>query len=169
MGRGNVCTLGIAEGLYYVDNDFLDVYLPRDFDGENAEDYAISPRDDGFDYDLYEYDEVGSYYVRSDFEYELSERLIDRFPSFERVDKWIGRERRALLENKLFYVVVEDNMWSVAVELIQKEDPYGDLVGLQIGLHERYLEAIKNILLDMHGEVGIYTGAWTSSTIKKGC
>lgn len=169
MGRGNVCVFGRAEGLYFVDNDFLDVYLPKDFDGENADENAISPRDDGFDYDMYEYDEVGSYFRRADFEYELMEAILERFNSFERVDKWISRGRRAILENKLFYIVVEDNMWSLAVELIQKEDPYGDLVGLQMGLYARYLDAIKEILLDMHGEVGIYTGAWTSATIKKGC
>ena len=30
MGRGNCCTFNEAEGLYYVDNDFLDVYKRKD-------------------------------------------------------------------------------------------------------------------------------------------
>lgn len=171
MGRGNVCTLGRAEGLYFVDNDFLDVYKKMDSEEMESEDKYITPRDEGFDFDACVYCEPESAFKQIDFEWELSDRLIEKFPSFNRVDKWITNSRRALLENKLFYIVVEDNMWSVAVELIQKQDPYGgdDLVGLQMGLYARYLDAIKDILLDMHGEVGIYTGAWTSATIKKGC
>ena len=45
------------------------------------------------------------------------------FPSFSRTgaDVWIDRTRRAILENTLFCVAVEDNEWSVAVELLQEE------------------------------------------------
>lgn len=33
------------------------------------------------------------------------------------------------MESKLFYVAVQDNEWSLAVELIQKEPPYDDHLG----------------------------------------
>ncbi len=146
MGRGNVCVLGKCEGLYYVDNEFIDELT-----------------EDG------EYDEIASYFNRSEFEYELAKKLTARFSSFVYVDKWISGSRRALLENELFYIVVEDNEWSVAVELIQKYDTYGSesLIGLQMGLYKKYLKAIEDILLDMNGEVGIYAGAWTHGVIRK--
>lgn len=163
MGAGNVCVFGKCEGLYYVDNDFLDVYSKRDSEGEW--DY-VSFRDAD---DTYEYDEDASRFERDEFEWSFIEAMKARFPSFEYINKWISRTRRALLENKLFYVVVEDNQWSIAIELIQKEGEYGGekMVGLQIGLYKRYLEGIQEILLELNGEVGIYCGAWTHGTIRK--
>ncbi len=164
MGRGNVCVFGKCEGLYYVDNDFLDVYSKTDENGDVISCSLRELEDDGF-----EYDEMASTWNRDDFEFTFIEQMKTRFPSFEYVNKWISRTRRALLENKLFYVVVEDNQWSIAIELIQKEDEYGgeEMAGLQIGLYKRYLEGIKEILLELNGEVGIYSGAWTHGTIRK--
>ena len=164
MGAGNVCTTGRCEGLYYIDKKFFDVYSKVDECGERA--FVFSDEAD----DTYEYDELESEFTRDSFEYSFMEIVKKRYPSFDHVDKWISRSRRALLENKLFYIVTEDNQGSVAIELIQKESEYGseDLVGLQMGLYLKYLEGIKNILLDMYGEVKIRTGAWTSGVIMKG-
>ena len=168
MGRGNVCVFGDAEGLYYVDKDFLHVYRKCCCESDDPEEKYIRPRDDGFDFDMCEFDEAESYFSQIDFEYAFTERMIRRFKSLERVSKWISHERRVLLENKLFYIVLEDNEWSLAIELIQKEDKFGgdDLVGLQMGLYRKYLDGIRDILLDMHGEVGAYGGAWTHNVIK---
>lgn len=164
MGRGNVCTFGKAEGLYFVDYEHLDVYSKTGEDGEK-EYCTLSELED----DAFEYDEFESELNREDFQYEFIEMMRARFPSFEYVNKWISNTRKALLENDLFYIVSEDNQWSLAIELIQKEGEYGgeEKVGLQMGLYLKYLKGIKEILLDMHGEVGIYKGAWTSGTIRK--
>ena len=56
------------------------------------------------------------------------------FPSFSRVsgEQWVrdgaygDMNRRLIMESGLFYVAVQDNEWSLAVELIQKESPYDD-------------------------------------------
>lgn len=150
MGRGNVTTFGCCEGLYYVDNDFLDVYCRENEDGE-LEYSPLMEADYGF-----EYNEVESSLNREDFEFQFIEQIRSRFPSFEYVNKWISRSRRALLENKLFYIVCEDNQWRLAIELIQKEGEYGgeEKVGLQMGLYQKYLKGIEEILLNMHGKVG---------------
>ena len=165
MGRGNVCTHGSCEGLYFVDNDYLNIYSRLNGDGY----YDVCLQKDVDDYDSWSYDETESYFNRDMIVHDFAREMMARFPSFEYVDKWISRSRKAILENKLFYVVLEDNEWSMAVELIQKEDEYGGegMIGLQIGLYRDYLEGIKEILLDMNGEVGIYTGAWTSGVIRK--
>lgn len=167
MGRGNVCTFGKCEGLYFVDRDFLDVYTKNI--GEDEEESKLM-RDVECGDTEFEYNEAESEFNREDFFYLFAEEFRRRFPSFEFVDKWISNSRRAMLENRLFYIVLEDNQWSIAVELIQKEGEYGgeELVGLQMGLYVKYLKGIEQILLDMNGEVGIYTGAWTHGIIKKG-
>lgn len=96
-----------------------------------------------------------------------------RYQSFEEPNQtWLPNHRngKVILENKLFYIIVEDNEWAEAVELIQKESEYGDvdLSGLQKQHYRHYLDAIQDILLEQFGEVGIYTGPWTSGKITKG-
>lgn len=161
MGAGNVCTFGKCEGLFYVDNDFLDVYSKRDEDGEYVSSSLRDIVDDGF-----EYDDIESQFNRDDFEYRFTEAMRKRFPSFcTVVDKWISRSRRAVLENDLFYVVFEDNQWSLAIELIEKDNE--EYTGLRMGLYKKYLDGMQELILDMNGEVGVYAGAWTHGIIKK--
>ncbi len=162
MGRGNVCVRGKAEGLFYVDNDFLQAYRLVGCDPDEPE--IVSPREayNRRDEAEFTFDETESELLYEDLCMNLVWEMKARFKSFDQVNKWISRTQRALLENELFYVALEDNEWSIAVELIQKEGAYGDeLLGLQLGLYEKYLKAIKQIILDMYGEVGVYDGAWT--------
>ena len=60
--------------------------------------------------------------------------FTQRFKSFSRCNEWISSSEKAVLENSLFYIVVEDNEWSIAIKLIQKEQGYhfsGNIENLQ--------------------------------------
>lgn len=167
MGRGNVCVNGKYEGLYYVDNDFLEMWTRRDRGGELD---CCPPREIENINDGWVYDETESYALFDRFEAEFVELLLKRFPSMHRPRRrgeWVSRSQRVVAENKLFYVCFEDNIWSLAVELIQKQPPYGggDFEGLQAKSHGCYLKGIREILLDINGEVGAYAGAWTHKVI----
>lgn len=151
MGRGNVCVSGDYEGLYYVDWDnFSSQY-------ENEDGNVV------IDYDL----------QREEWEDSLSEftnEFKKKYSSFTDCNEWISREEKAVLENSLFYIAVEDNQWSVAIKLIQKEQDYysrGNINNLQSRLYKIYLEGIKDCLFKQFDELGIYSGPWTSGTIKK--
>ena len=139
MGRGNSCTTGKYEGLYYLDYDFW-----RDPDDEENEFFQWG------------YEEDMDTMLRA---------IQQRFPSFSPCDTWIDCDAHAVLENGLFYVALADNEWSIAVKLLQKQDWYQNLEGLQAGLYERYLEGLKNILLRMFGKIGTYAGPWTHGTL----
>ena len=52
----------------------------------------------------------------------VEEYLIERFPSFERTDKWIGRECRVILENDFFQVGVSEYCGVYAIWAIEKEE-----------------------------------------------
>lgn len=81
---------------------------------------------------------------------------------------WGPPSHRGILESKLFYIVVEDNEWSLAVELIQKEDSYDNhLSGLQGRHYLKYLEGMKKCLLERLPSIGIRKGAWISGTISR--
>jgi hypothetical protein len=151
MGKGNVCVHGEYEGLYYIDwNNFSSQY--DDEDGTHTEDYDFQ---------------------RDEWEtslYEFKAGLKKKYNSFTECDEWINRDERAVLENSLFYIVVEDNEWSMAIKLVQKEQDYysrGNIVNLQAGLYKKYLNGMKDVLFEQFEELGVYGGAWTSGTIKK--
>lgn len=99
---------------------------------------------------------------------ELMDDLTEKFPSLSRCDEWITKERHAVLENKLFYIALEDNEWAMAVELIQKESDYDDrLLPLQKRHYENYLKGIKDALFNQFDTLGTYSGAWTHTIIHK--
>lgn len=151
MGAGNACVHGECEGLYYIDWD--------NFDSEYEDEYGTVITDYDFQRDQW-----------SSSLYLFKQSFKKKYKSFTLCDKWISNEEHAVLENSLFYIVVEDNSWSMAIKLIQKEQDYykkGNIKNLQAGLYEKYLEGMKNVLFEQFDELGVYGGAWTSGTIKK--
>lgn len=156
MGRGNACVFGEYEGLFYVnwDNFASEFETEEDEDG-NTEIFT--------NYDM----------QRKEWEYSLAtfkNDFMKRFKSFSRCNKWLSNTERAVLENRLFYVAVEDSQWSMAIKLIQKEQDYydkGNLVNLQAGKYQNYLDGMKDCLFEQFDTLGVYGGAWTSGTIKK--
>ena len=166
MGRGNVCTLGKYEGLYYIDNDHIHVYRDSEDMGDDPETRLMGD----LDYEeltgcRWLYDELGSMNEEDDILECFMDEFTRMFPSFKRVEpeRWLDRSRRAILESGLFYIAVEDNEWSLAVELIQKEEPWGDvwMENLQKRLYEKYLEGVKKALLMRVPSICPYGGAWT--------
>ncbi|WP_261378531.1 hypothetical protein [Paenibacillus agilis] len=110
---------------------------------------------------------------REDWEMSLETFVGDfteKYKTFSECDIWTSRDEKAVLESTLFYIVVQDNEWSMAIKLIQKEQDYcskGNFENLQKGLYQKYLEGIKQCLFNQFEELGIYGGAWTSGTIRK--
>lgn len=170
MGRGNVCVTGQYEGLYFIDRDCFDVYRRND---EYSEEPEVRLAKDLSYQEITSPDWIWDEWGTGEELDDVLECFIDsftrRFKSFQRENgnRWIDREIRVLMENKLFVIGLEDNEWSMAVKLIQKEDPYNELVGLQSKHYQGYLDGMKRALLERLPSIGTYTGAWTSGTIKR--
>lgn len=151
MGRGNSCVFGKYEGLYYVDwNNFSNEY-------EDGESNIIVDEDMRVE----EWEEALSQFIFD---------LTKKYPSFSTCEEWLSNTEKAVLENSLFYITVEDNEWSMAIKLVQKEQSYyskGNIVNLQAGLYMKYLNGIRDCLFNQFDELGTYEGAWTSGRIKK--
>lgn len=164
MGKGNVCVFGKYEGLYYVDRDYIDCYIAKEMndDGEYEEKMQLDMSME--DYQNFDYDSDLSQLNYNDFILEFKSMMKKKFKSFVST----GDDYGTIMENNLFEIEVEDNEWSYAVKLIQKEDDYDNhLEGLQKKHYNNYLNGIKNILLDMFGTIGCYSGAWTHGTITR--
>jgi hypothetical protein len=166
MGRGNVRTVGKYEGLYYIDNDDLLVFA-RIWGGSEPESKLGSNLATA-EMDAFELDEELTRIHLEDTEQEIVSGLTARFPSFTSCDRWVSKTQRAILENQLFYIAFEDNEWSLAVELLQKEGEYWDATGLQCRHWQTYLRGIRDTLLELFEHIHIRTGAWTSGTIWRG-
>lgn len=165
MGKGNVCVHGEYEGLYYVDRDYIDCYISKEVD-ENGEYINKLQCDMNYpeDYNNFDYDDILSSIYYNDFIQEFTSMMENKFKSFV----YTGNDFGTIMENNLFEIDVEDNEWSYAVKLIQKEDDYDNhLEGLQKKHYQNYLEGIKNILLELFPSIGCYGGAWTHGTITR--
>ncbi len=172
MGRGNVRVNGPCEGLFYIDNDDLQVYRSYAKKDETRLQRELSPTD--IMEDAWLLDEMLSSYEEEDVLECFCNEMRKLCPSFKSAasdNVWFGRERRAILENELFYICVEDNEWSLAVELVQK-DGYSDcqsawLAGLQKRRYREYLDSMKKALLARLPSIGVRTGPWTHGTITR--
>lgn len=165
MGKGNTCVFGKYEGLYYVDRDYIDYYISKVAD-ENGEYINKLQYDMNYpeDYNNFDYDDILSSIYYNDFIQEFTSMMENKFKSFVST----GNDFGTIMENNLFEIEVEDNEWSYAVKLIQKEDNYDNhLEGLQKKHYENYLNGIKNILLELFPSIGCYGGAWTHGTITR--
>lgn len=165
MGKGNTCVFGKYEGLYYVDRDYIDCYISKEVD-ENGEYINKLQYDMNYpeDYNNFDYDDILSSIYYNDFIQEFTSMMENKFKSFVST----GNDFGTIMENNLFEIEVEDNEWSYAVKLIQKEDNYDNhLEGLQKKHYENYLNGIKNILLELFPSIGCYGGAWTHGTITR--
>ena len=176
MGKGNVGVAGAYEGLFYIDNEDFHVYRRND----DLDDWPETRLMRDLDYaeltgDGWLFDEEGTANEEDDVLECFKDDFCRRFPSFQRTepDTWIRNGaygnlcRQVILENGLFYVCVEDNEWSLAVELIQKEEMWGDvwMENLQKQLYQKYLDGMKTSLLKRLPGIGTYKGAWTSGRI----
>lgn len=172
MGRGNCCTSGKYEGLWYIDNGDVHVYRRGDPWAEEPETRLMRELDyEELTGGEWYYDMEGTMTEQEDIEECFVEDFTRMFPSFERAgsDQWLKHDRRVLLESKLFYICIEDNEWSLAVELIQKEEPYGAIwmENLQGRLYEKYLEGMKLCLLMRLPSICYRKCAWTAGTINR--
>lgn len=179
MGRGNVCTTGAYEGLYYIDNDHFHMYGRFDEKDELHECALMGELscDELAGADGWQFDDLGTEMELDDIIDCFVDSFTDSFHSFERCapGTWLrsggpigGDCKKVILENGLFYICMEDNEWSMAVELIQKEDPYDDhLKGLQKRHYEKYLEGIKKALLKRLPSIATRNGAWCSGVIRR--
>ena len=167
MGRGNVCVTGDYEGLFYIDRDDLDVYCKEVAEGFTEARLLGELSHDDLVKNGWQYDSILSEERWEDAVESLIWKLHLKHPSFRECSKWLSNSRKAIMSNKLFYVAIEDNEWSMAVMLVQKTAYYGSVKGMQKKHYQHYLDSIRDILFEQFETLGTYAGAWTSGRISR--
>ena len=168
MGKGNVVVIEQPGTQFYVDNEDFHTYTRDGYDPTLLRDIDLS------EIEAWTYDQGLTQDEWDDLLDNFKTELVSHIPSFTECPDgtWLpdnsGRlGRQAILENTLFYVAIEDNEWSMAVELIPKEDVYDEygLNGLQIGHFDTVKRWIQDSLLDYLPKIHIRNGPWMSGTI----
>lgn len=165
MGKGNVRVNGEYETLFYVDYDDLEVYWNPETD-----DYRMRREIPFEEIEQWQYDEEYSQENYANFCYLLTEGLRHRIKSFQLPTESEQREERdgrLLLSNKLFRIVLVDNEYSVAVELLQNENNSYCIENFQRRHFETYKKALQDCLFEQFDTLRIFTGIWTHGTITK--
>ena len=179
MGKGNICTHGEFEAVFYVDMDFIDTYYKQSrceccgqtngVDEDEEQQTAKQLYDAGISYLDKDSDWTHDADVsRMNWEFmieAIQEKLSRRFPSFQTCNEWRHRPGHTIvLKNELFEIAVADNEWSAAWMLLERTDidDAGSNRNLMRQNYTSYLEGLKNALVETWGECYGYGGPWTS-------
>ena len=151
------------EALYYV--NYNDIYMYKDKNDSNkfvTESQIPEGKEDDYEFDLsmtqVHYDAIRK---------KLSDALCAHFPSMQPVkDTYLNKSqsRRVIACNTLYSVVIEDNAWSIAVELINNPDGNG---GLQSQMFESFSNGLREALFEQFDTLYIRSGSYTAEPITK--
>lgn len=150
------------EGLFYVDykdiSMFHEIANPANVISENKIPQGQE--------NLYEYDATMTQTRYEAVRNKLAKSLTAHFPSLKQptkdtyLDK--GMKKRVIAANKLFNVVIEDNIWSLAVELTCI--PKGDS-GLQTQMFPNFLKGLRAALFEQFDVIYVRNGSWGATPI----
>lgn len=114
----------------------------------------------------YEYDETMTQIVYNSFRTKLAKQLCKQLPSLTCPDDTTAgnahHTKRLLAENKIFQIVLEDNVWSVAVELKRQS---GGNRGLQNQMFKSFLKNLRDALFEQFDIIYVRDGSWTAVPI----
>ena len=157
----NVSVNPDREALFYVDYSHMDVYVnvndSNDVKTNNDPEIAQNP-------DVYRFDDTLTQARFDSFKKQFVKKMQDKFKSLKPHDI-TTKGKHQLLMNDMFIIAFEDNDWSVAVELL--ENPKSKNPNLRPNLFPNFQKGMRDILLDLVGEIHIRTGSWSTQKMTK--
>lgn len=150
------------EGLYYV--DYKDIFMYHEI--KNPSNISTESKIPAGHESEYEYDPDMTQANYEAFRKKLTNYMTSNFPSMQaaKPDTFSDRakKKRIIAQNKLFEIILEDNVWSVAVELkwIKKGK-----TGLQTQMFPSFLAGLRKGLFEQLDTIYIRDGSWSASPI----
>ena len=150
------------EGLFYV--DYKDIFMYHEI--KNPSNYVVESKIPKGHESEYEYDADMTQANYDAFRKKLTKYMTTNFPSIQETaaDTFSDRakKKRIIAKNKLFEIVLEDNIWSVAVELkrIKKAK-----TGLQTQMFPSFLAGLRKGLFEQFSTIYVRDGSWSALPI----
>lgn len=151
------------EALFYV--NYNNIYMFKD--KNNPSKFVKGTEIPSGDEDKYEYDADMTQVMYDGIRKKITDYMTTHFNSMQAVqDEYLNKSksRRVIARNTLFSVVIEDNVWSIAVELIN--NPKGN-AGLQSQMFTSFANGLRNALFEQFDELYVRTGSYTADPITK--
>lgn len=150
------------EGLFYV--DYHDIYMYHE--ATNPSNVIPESKIPAGQEDKYIYDPDMTQAKYEGFRKKLTDYLTSHFPSMTGVtedsfqDK--AKKKRIIAQNELFAIILEDNIWSIAVELkhLTKANK-----GLQTQMFPSFLEGLRKGLFEQFDTLYVRNGSWSAAPI----
>lgn len=145
-------------GLYYV--DYNEIYRFHKKNSDVLLKQNEIPEDDA---SSYEFDQEASQKYFNDFIMSFQTSFCSHFSSMHPVDRY-DKKKHIIAENKLFQIILEDNNWSVAVELLPVKKSNE---GLQNQMFNSFLTGMKNALFEQFDTIYVRDASWSQIPITK--
>ena len=154
-------TVNVGDVLYYVDYDLMNVYVNKN----DSSDIKIGKDPVALQNpDTYVFDESLTQTRFDNFKTKFLDEMQKRYKSLKPVNKTV-KGVHYLLQSDMFIVAFEDNNWSVGVELLL--NPKCKNENLRKNLFPTFAKGMRDILLDIVGEIHTRTGSWSTNIIDK--
>lgn len=152
------------EGLYYV--DYKDLYMYHEI--KNPTNIIPESKLPAGHEAEYEFDQDMTQVKYDAFRQKLTDHMVQHFPSMKAADQDTfadrAKKKRIIVGNQLFNVILEDNTWSIAVEL--KLAPKGNK-GLQTQMFPSFLAGLRVGLFNQFETLYVRDGSWSAIPIDK--
>lgn len=154
-------TVDVNDVLYYVDYDHMNVYVNIN----DANDIKVGKDPDALAHpETYQFDEALTQARFDNFKNQFIQRMQARYKSLQQIDE-VKKGVHHILTSDMFTVAFEDNNWSVGVELLNNKKCKNE--NLRAHLLPSFAKGMRDILIDLVGEVQVRTGSWSADTIDK--
>ena len=154
-------------GNFSVDNDqtmylihYNEIYKYTNEDGDIKADKDIRPEERA----EFEYDQELSQASYMAFKEKLIKALLAKFPSLTTNTSVTVKNALPIVENKLFAVLLKDNEWSLAVQIVSLPD--GNK-GLQTQMLPSFTIGLRDVLLDLTEAVYVRTSTFSVEQVTK--
>lgn len=158
MRSGNT-NVSLDDGLFYVPYDAMNAYASRK-DPNDVRKKGEIPSGQEAEYEL---DVKTSQKNYDEWLERFRKDMSSRYRSLAPVDRYTSQTRHVVLESGMFQVVIEDNGWSFAVELISvKKSPHP---GLQRTHFRSFFKGMRKVLMDSVGTIYARSGSWSVTEV----
>ena len=155
MSQGNV-NVSLNDGLYYIHYNSVNVYKSK----QNPKDLRTIDQIPSHQRNQFNLDLPLSQANYDAWLEQFRKAMCKRYKSYRIVDKYLKRTQRIVLENNMFQVIIEDNEWSFAVELISiPQCPYK---AFQKHLFSQFFKGMREILFTITETIYIRNGSWSA-------
>lgn len=155
---GRNINVSLNDGLYYIPYTAVNMYKHK-----KTSQYLTQSEIPQGEIANYKFDLAKSQAKYDEWLKTFKTKMRKRCPSFQDVDVYTKRDERIVLENKMFQIVIEDNAWGFAVELLSRPDCR--YKSLQKHSFKTFLKVLCNVLLTTMPVIYIRNGAWSVEPI----